>query len=68
MTTITIKKGKKLSQSVFETFEEFIDAYYQSTGKVILRNIDLDDLSEAELAAYKKHQEEGYDDFEDFRG
>ncbi len=51
MTTITIKKGKKLSQSVFETFEEFIDAYYQSTGKVILRNIDLDDLSEAELAA-----------------
>ena len=68
MPTIIIKKGIQLSESVFETYEDFINAYYHSTGKVVLQNIDLYDLSESEHRAYKKHLRETNNVFEDFRG
>jgi len=65
MTTITIKNGKNLSQSVFDTFDDFIEAYYIAQGKVVLRSLHESDLSDEELAAYQQHKADGYDDFED---
>ncbi|MCF6268111.1 MAG: hypothetical protein L3J41_00170 [Melioribacteraceae bacterium] len=68
MTTITIKEEKKLSKTVFQTFEDLIEEYYASENIVVLHEINFDDLPLSSQKAVEKSKKMGKDDLIDFRG
>ncbi len=68
MTTITIENGKKLSRSVFDTFEDLIDEYYESKGMILLRQIDMESLTESQQQSIIDSQKKGGTDLENFQG
>lgn len=69
MTTITIKNGSEsLNKRIFQTFEEFIDAYYESKNKVLLHQVNFEDLSLDSQKAIEESREKGLDGLVDFQG
>ena len=68
MTTITIKNGEKLSKSVFQTFEDLIEAYYASKNTVVLHQIDFEDLPVVSQKAIEESKKNGLNDLLDFQG
>ncbi|MGB0880902.1 MAG: hypothetical protein ACPGTO_10085 [Polaribacter sp.] len=68
MTTITIKDGKKLSKSVFQTFEDLIETYYASKNTVMLHQIDFEDLPVASQKAIEESKKNGVSNLLDFQG
>jgi general stress protein 26 len=68
MTTITIKNGKKLSRTVFKSFEDLIDSYYASKEMVILHQIDYKDLNFKTQKDIKESKEMGKKNLIDFKG
>ena len=68
MTTITIQNGDKLSKNVFKSFEDLIDEYFKLKGKVLLQEIDIDDLPKSIQQSIHKSKEMGAEDLIDFQG
>lgn len=68
MTTITIQNGDELSKNVFKSFEDLIEEYFKLKGKILLQEIDIDDLPDSIQQSIYKSKELGTEDLIDFQG
>lgn len=69
MTVITIKDGsKKLSRSVFKTFEDLIDEYYASQDIVILHQVNFEDLPDSSKKLIEESKKQGTQGLVNFQG
>jgi hypothetical protein len=67
MTTITIQNGKKLSKTVFQTFDELMDEYYATEKCVILREVKFEDLPPSSQKSIEESEKMGINNLIDFR-
>lgn len=68
MATITVNNTEDLQQTQFETISELIEVYFSDRGKVVLEEINIDDLPQQIQNDLKHSKSLGKDELYDFQG